>query len=71
MQTDLVMRPSVSVEFVTSIGIIMPDFARSGVRMNTNVFCGSSLEAHVALKAGELRFIVVSPKRPIKLFSIR
>nr|XP_003473207.1 apolipoprotein B-100 [Cavia porcellus] len=70
MQTDLVMRPSVSVEFVTSIGIIMPDFARSGVRMNTNVFCGSSLEAHVALKAGELRFIVVSPKRPIKLFSI-
>ncbi|XP_023566702.1 apolipoprotein B-100 [Octodon degus] len=69
MQADLVMKPSVSVEFVTNMGIIMPDFARSGVQMNTNFFHELGLEARVALKAGELRFIIPSPKRPIKLFS--
>uniref|UniRef100_G3T3D1 Apolipoprotein B n=1 Tax=Loxodonta africana TaxID=9785 RepID=G3T3D1_LOXAF len=69
MQAELVAKPSVSVEFVTNVGIIIPDFARSGVQMNTNFFHESGLEARVALKAGQLKFIVPSPKRPVKLFS--
>ncbi|XP_005400416.1 PREDICTED: apolipoprotein B-100 isoform X2 [Chinchilla lanigera] len=69
MQADLVMKPSVSVEFVTNMGIIVPDFARSGVQMNTNFFHESGLEARVALKAGALKFIIPAPKRSIKLFS--
>ncbi|XP_007937481.1 apolipoprotein B-100 [Orycteropus afer afer] len=69
MQAELVAKPSVSVEFVTNMGIVIPDFARSGVQMNTNFFHESGLEAHVALKARQLKFIVPSPKRPVKLFS--
>ncbi|XP_004387651.3 apolipoprotein B-100 [Trichechus manatus latirostris] len=69
MQAELVAKPSVSVEFVTNVGIIIPDFARSGVQMNTNFFHESGLEARVALKAGQLKFVVPSPKRPLKLFS--
>nr|XP_020043134.1 apolipoprotein B-100 [Castor canadensis] len=69
MQAELVAKPSVSMEFVTNMGIIVPDFARSGVQMNTNFFHESGLEARVALKAGQLKFIFPSPKRPIKLFS--
>ncbi|XP_045142529.1 apolipoprotein B-100 [Echinops telfairi] len=69
MQADLVAKPSVSVEFVTNMGIIIPDFAKSGVQMNTNFFHESGLEARVALKAGQLKFIVPTPKRPVKLFS--
>uniref|UniRef100_G1QIQ2 Apolipoprotein B-100 n=2 Tax=Hylobatidae TaxID=9577 RepID=G1QIQ2_NOMLE len=69
MQAELVAKPSVSVEFVTNMGIIIPDFARSGVQMNTNFFHESGLEAHVALKAGQLKFIIPSPKRPVKLLS--
>ncbi|XP_023367580.1 apolipoprotein B-100 [Otolemur garnettii] len=69
MQAELVAKPSVSVEFVTHMGMIIPDFARSGVQMNTNFFHESGLEARVALKAGQLKFIVPSPKRPVKLFS--
>jgi apolipoprotein B len=71
MQAELVAKPSVSMEFVTNMGIIVPDFARSGVQMNTNFFHESGLEARVALKAGQLKFIFPSPKRPIKLFSGR
>lgn len=64
-------KPSVSVEFVTNMGIIIPDFARSGVQMNTNFFHETGLEARVALKAGQLQFIIPSPKRPLRLLSGR
>uniref|UniRef100_A0A5F9DG36 Apolipoprotein B n=1 Tax=Oryctolagus cuniculus TaxID=9986 RepID=A0A5F9DG36_RABIT len=69
MQAELALKPSVAVEFVTSMGIILPDFARSSIQMNTNFFHESGLEARLALKAGQLKFIVPSPKRPVKLFS--
>lgn len=71
MQAELVTKPSVSVEFVTNMGIIIPDFARSGIQMNTKFFHETGLEAQVTLKAGQLRLIVPSPKRPVKLFSGR
>ncbi|ELV11105.1 Apolipoprotein B-100 [Tupaia chinensis] len=69
MQAELVVKPSVSVEFVTNMGIVIPDFSKSGVQMNTNFFHESGMEARVALKAGQLKFIIPSPKRPVKLFS--
>ncbi|XP_057599079.1 apolipoprotein B-100 [Hippopotamus amphibius kiboko] len=69
MQAELVTKPSVSVEFVTNMGIMIPDFARSGVQMNTNFFHETGLEARMILKAGRLEFIVPSPKRPVRLFS--
>ncbi|XP_055481973.1 apolipoprotein B-100 [Psammomys obesus] len=69
IQTELVTKPSVSVEFVTTMGTIMPDFAKSGVQMNTNFFHELDLEARVAVKAGQLKVIIPSPKRPVKLFS--
>ncbi|XP_037384351.2 apolipoprotein B-100 [Talpa occidentalis] len=69
MQMELVTKPSVSVEFVTNMGIVVPDFARSGVQMNTNFFHESGLEVRVALKPGQLKFIIPSPERPVRLFS--
>ena len=71
MQAELVTKPSVSVEFVTNMGIVIPDFARSGVQMNTNFFHETGLEVRVVLKAGQLKFIIPSPKRPVRLFSGR
>ncbi|XP_037668799.1 apolipoprotein B-100 [Choloepus didactylus] len=70
MQAELVTKPSVSLEFVMHMGTIIPDFARNGVQMNTNLFHESGLEARVALRAGQLKVIVPSPKRPVKLFSV-
>nr|KAF6428922.1 apolipoprotein B [Molossus molossus] len=70
MQVELVAKPSVSVEFVTNMGIIIPDFARSGVQMNMNFFHETGLEARVALTSGQLKFSIPAPKRPIKLLSV-
>lgn len=64
-------KPSVSVEFVTNMGITLPNFARSGVQMNTNFFHETGLEARISLNAGQLKFSIPAPKRPIKLLSGR
>ncbi|XP_059516435.1 apolipoprotein B-100 isoform X1 [Myotis daubentonii] len=70
MQMELVTKPSVSVEFVTNMGIVIPDFARNGVQMNTNFFHETGLEARVGLNLGHLKFSIPAPKRPVKLFSV-
>ncbi|XP_014812319.1 PREDICTED: apolipoprotein B-100 isoform X2 [Calidris pugnax] len=70
MQAELIAKPSVAIEFVTHLGVNMPEFARSGVEMNSNIFHESGIEAHVSLKAGQLKFSIPAPKTPTKLLSI-
>ncbi|NXC43088.1 APOB protein, partial [Penelope pileata] len=69
MQAELIAKPSVAIEFVTHLGINMPEFARSGVEMNSNIFHESGIEAHVSVKAGQLKFSIPAPKTPTKLLS--
>ncbi|NXV20991.1 APOB protein, partial [Cepphus grylle] len=70
MQAELIAKPSVAIEFVTHLGINMPEFARSGVEVNSNIFHESGIEAHVSMKAGQLKFSIPAPKTPTKLLSI-
>ncbi|XP_039916301.1 apolipoprotein B-100 [Hirundo rustica] len=70
MQADLIAKPSVAVEFVTHLGINIPEFAGSGVEMNSNIFHESGIEAHISVKAGQLKFSIPAPKIPVKLLSI-
>ncbi|KAF1512233.1 hypothetical protein FQV20_0000798, partial [Eudyptula albosignata] len=70
MQAELIAKPSVAIEFVTHLGIDMPEFARSGVELNSNIFHESGIEAHVSMKAGQLKFSIPAPKTPTKLLSI-
>uniref|UniRef100_A0A8C2THN1 Apolipoprotein B n=1 Tax=Coturnix japonica TaxID=93934 RepID=A0A8C2THN1_COTJA len=70
MHAEFIAKPSVAVEFVTHLGINMPEFARSGVEMNSNIFHESGIEAHVSVKAGQLKFSIPAPKTPTKLLSI-
>ncbi|NWJ03200.1 APOB protein, partial [Crypturellus undulatus] len=70
MQAELIAKPSVAIEFVTHLGINMPEFARSGVEINSNIFHESGIEAHVSMKAGQLKFSIPAPKTPTKLLSI-
>ncbi|KFP80367.1 Apolipoprotein B-100, partial [Apaloderma vittatum] len=70
MQAELIAKPSVAIEFVTHLGINMPEFAKSGVEMNSNIFHESGIEAHVSMKAEQLKFSIPAPKTPTKLLSI-
>lgn len=71
MQAELVAKPSVSVEFVTHLGVTVPDFAWSGVQMNSNLYHESGLEARLALTKGQLKLAIPAPKNPVKLFKAR
>ncbi|NXL48870.1 APOB protein, partial [Podilymbus podiceps] len=70
MQAELIAKPSVAIEFVTHLGINMPEFARSGVEINSNIFHESGIEAHVSMKAGQLKFSIPAPKTSAKILSI-
>ncbi|KAL8172936.1 UNVERIFIED_CONTAM: hypothetical protein K2H54_034126, partial [Gekko kuhli] len=70
MQAELIAKPSVAVEFITHVGVNIPEFARNGVQMNTNLYHESGIEAKLAVRAGHLKFSIPAPKAPTKLFSI-
>ncbi|XP_063171201.1 apolipoprotein B-100-like [Candoia aspera] len=70
MQAELVVKPSMAVEFITHLGVNIPEFAKNGVQMNTNIYHESGIEANVGLKAGHLKLTIPAPKAPIKFFSI-
>lgn len=71
MQAEVIAKPSVGVEFITHLGVNIPEFARNGVQMNTKLYHESGIEAHVGLKAGQLKLTIPAPKAPTKLFSVR
>ncbi|NXX46122.1 APOB protein, partial [Tricholaema leucomelas] len=70
MQAEVIAKPSIAIEFVTHLGIDVPEFARSGVEVNSNIFHESGIEAYIAMKAGQLKFTIPAPKTPTKLLSI-
>ncbi|XP_008116487.2 apolipoprotein B-100 [Anolis carolinensis] len=70
MKAELIAKPSMAVEFVTHLGVNIPEFARSGVQMNTNMYHESGIEAHVGVRAGQLKLTIPAPKSPTKLFSL-
>lgn len=63
------IKPAVAIEFITHVGINIPAFARNGVQMNSNIFHESGANINVAVKAGQVKFSIPSPKQPTQLFS--
>ncbi|KAE8605194.1 hypothetical protein XENTR_v10015017 [Xenopus tropicalis] len=71
IRAELSMKPAVAVEFVTQMGIQIPEFSRHAVLMNTNLYHESGFEGRFSMKEGQLKFSIPAPKTPTKLFSIR
>ncbi|XP_054825988.1 apolipoprotein B-100 [Eublepharis macularius] len=70
MQVELIAKPSAAIEFINHMGVNIPEFARNGVQMNTNLYHESGIEANLAVRAGQLKLSIPPLKAPIKLFSI-
>ncbi|XP_056420267.1 apolipoprotein B-100 isoform X2 [Hyla sarda] len=64
------LKPAVSVEFVTQIGIQIPEFSKHAVQMNTNIYHESGGELSFTMKKGQVKFAIPAPTTPINLFSI-
>uniref|UniRef100_A0A4W4GAX0 Vitellogenin domain-containing protein n=1 Tax=Electrophorus electricus TaxID=8005 RepID=A0A4W4GAX0_ELEEL len=63
-------RPSVGLEFVTQMGIYIPEFVAAGIRMHTNMYHESGLNAKVTVGNGQLQLSIPAPKDNTQLISI-
>ncbi|XP_043918557.1 apolipoprotein B-100 [Protopterus annectens] len=70
MLGEISLNPSVSVDFATHMGILIPEFTQNGVEMNTNLYHESGVKVVAALKDGSLKISIPSPTSPTKLFSL-
>lgn len=63
--------PSVGVEFITQMGIQIPEFVLAGIEMHTNMYHESSLNAKVTMSRNEIKLSIPAPKGTTQLFSVR
>ncbi|XP_070781811.1 apolipoprotein B-100-like [Enoplosus armatus] len=65
---ELVFMPSVGVEFVTQMGVHVPEFVVSAVEMHTNMYHESNLNARIIMEENQVKLSI--PASQAKLFSI-
>ncbi|XP_069573252.1 apolipoprotein B-100-like [Brachyistius frenatus] len=67
---ELVFMPSVAVEFVTKMGVSLPEFVASGVEMHTNMYHESALNAKITMEQNQVKLSIPAPQGTTKLFRI-
>lgn len=70
-QNELLFKPSVSVEFVTQMGVQVPEFVASAVEMHTSLYHESEFNAKLAVEANQVKLTIPAARGPAKLLSIR
>lgn len=63
--------PSVGLEFITQMGVHIPDYVEAGLEMHTNVYHESSLNAKVTVNRNQMRLSIPAPKSNTQVLSIR
>lgn len=71
LQTDLSFMPSVGLEFITQMGVHIPDYVEAGLEMHTNMYHESSLNAKVTVDSNQMRLSIPAPKSNTQLLSVR
>ncbi|XP_035534608.1 apolipoprotein B-100-like [Morone saxatilis] len=67
---ELLFMPSVGVEFVTQMGVNVPEFVVSTVEMHTNMYHESVLNAKISMEESQVKLSIPAPQGTTKLFSI-
>ncbi|XP_056150457.1 apolipoprotein B-100-like [Lampris incognitus] len=62
--------PSVGTEFVTQMGVHIPEFVVSAVEMHTNIYHESSLNARITMDQGQVKLSIPAPQGSNQLFRI-
>lgn len=70
-QKELVFRPSLGVEFVTQMGVHVPEFVVSTVEMHTSLYHESALNAKITMEANQVKLSIPTPQSTTKLFTVR
>ncbi|XP_052000861.1 apolipoprotein B-100 [Xyrauchen texanus] len=67
---QLSFMPSVGVEFVTQMGVYIPEFVVAGIETHTNMYHESALNAKVTIIDNQIKFSIPAPEANTQLFSI-
>ncbi|XP_062378186.1 apolipoprotein B-100 [Sardina pilchardus] len=62
--------PSAGVEFITHMGVHIPEFVAAGIEMHTNLYHESALNAKVTIARGQVKLSIPPPEGDVQLFSI-
>ncbi|KAM4600709.1 apolipoprotein B-100-like [Polymixia lowei] len=62
--------PSVGVEFVTQMGVHIPEFVVSAVEMHTNMYHESALNAKITMDQNQVKLSIPAPQGSTQLFRI-
>uniref|UniRef100_A0A3Q1IQG0 Vitellogenin domain-containing protein n=1 Tax=Anabas testudineus TaxID=64144 RepID=A0A3Q1IQG0_ANATE len=67
---ELLFMPSVGVEFLTQMGVHVPEFVVSSVEMHTNMYHESTLNAKITMEQSQVKLSIPAPQGTTRLFSI-
>ncbi|XP_062253526.1 apolipoprotein B-100 isoform X1 [Platichthys flesus] len=69
-KTKLSFMPSLGLEFITEMGVHIPDYVEAGLEMHTNMYHESSVNAEVIVNRNQMRLSIPAPKSNIQLLRI-
>ncbi|KAK7904472.1 hypothetical protein WMY93_017079 [Mugilogobius chulae] len=67
---SLSFMPSVGVEFITNMGVQIPDYVEAGLEMHTTLFHESSVKAKITWDRNQIKLSIPAPTTNTQLFSI-
>ncbi|KAI1895133.1 hypothetical protein AGOR_G00103160 [Albula goreensis] len=67
---SMAFMPSLGVEFVTKMGVNVPEFVTAGIEMHTTAYHESSLKAKFTMEDNQVKFSIPAPQGNTQLFSI-
>lgn len=62
--------PSIGVEFVTKMGVNVPEFVESAIELHTSMYHESALHAKITMENNEVKLSIPAPERTTRLFSM-
>jgi len=62
--------PAVGIEFVTEMGVHVPEFVVSAIEMHTNLYHESALNAKITMGQNEVKLSIPAPQSTTQLFRI-
>ncbi|XP_028647178.1 apolipoprotein B-100 [Erpetoichthys calabaricus] len=67
---QVTFRPSATVEFITRMGIHIPEYGKSAIEMHSNLHHESDLTAKVSFKGTQVQLSIPTPQKPMQLIAI-
>ncbi|XP_034017680.1 apolipoprotein B-100-like [Thalassophryne amazonica] len=67
---ELSFMPSVGIEFVTKMGVHVPEFVISTVEMHTNMYHESAVNAKITMDRNQIKLSIPAPKTTTKFLEI-